>query len=113
MELLKLRNHNSMKKIVEKIMLTSTKMKKTVFLIGFFVGIISNSFSQTVTINKIDKPLQEVITSIEEQTFYRVLFNTKKINTSEKITIDVKNISLKDALDIITKKLEINYINKR
>jgi len=110
MELLKLRNHNSMKKIVEKIMHASVKMKNTIFLIDFFVCVISNSFSQTVSINKIDKPLQEVITSIEQQTSYRVLFNAKKINTSAKITIDVKNVPLKEALDIITKKLEINYI---
>ena len=71
---------------------------------------VANSFSQTVTINKKYKPLREVIKTLEKQTSYRVLFNTKKVNSSKIISIEVNNVSLQEVLNQLAKKLKINYV---
>jgi TonB-linked SusC/RagA family outer membrane protein len=89
---------------------SSLIFKKTFLLVSLFVLIVANSFSQNVTINKRDKPLKEIISAIEQQTSYRVLFNAKKVNSSSTISLAVTNVSLKEVLNLLAKKLNIDYI---
>ena len=89
---------------------TCLTLKKTLFLISFLCLIVANSFSQTITINKKEKALKDIISSIEQQTSYRVLFNAKKVNSSSNITLNVTNVSLEEVLNILAKKLQIDYI---
>ncbi|WP_170064473.1 SusC/RagA family TonB-linked outer membrane protein [Polaribacter glomeratus] len=72
--------------------------------------IVAHSFSQNITINKKNKPLKEIINSIEEQTSYRVLFNAKKVNNATNISLNVTNTPLKEVLNILAKELNIDYI---
>jgi hypothetical protein len=79
--------------IAKTITYSSLTLKKTFFLISFLSLIAVNSFSQTITINKKNKSLKEIINSIEEQTSYRVLFNAKKVNSAAVISLEAINLS--------------------
>jgi TonB-linked SusC/RagA family outer membrane protein len=96
--------------ISKTITYSSLTLKKTFFLISFLSLIAVNSFSQTITINKKNKSLKEIINSIEEQTSYRVLFNAKKVNSAAVISLEAINLSLEQVLNMLAKKLNIDYI---
>jgi len=81
---------------------------KTLFTIGLLL-FISNCFSQNVSLNFKDKPLSSIIKSIENQTEYRILFNTKKINNNKKVSISISNSTIEEALDLLTNYLGISY----
>lgn len=87
-------------------------MKKTFFLLCFLFLIVTNTFSQTVTINKKNKPLREIIETLEQQTTYRVLFNTNKVSSSKRVSVEVRNVSLTEVLNILTKKINVTYVIK-
>ena len=86
--------------------------KKTFFLLSFLFLIVTSTFSQNVTINKKNKPLREIIKTLEEQTAYRVLFNTNKVSSSKRISIQVSNVGLTEVLDLLTKKINVTYVIK-
>jgi len=89
------------------------KLRKIVLILSIILYSIKG-FSQTKSINLdfTDKPLSVVIKSIEQQSTYRVLFNTSKINYDKKVSIKIKNGSLEESLDLLFKDTGISYVIK-
>ncbi|MES2545144.1 MAG: SusC/RagA family TonB-linked outer membrane protein [Bacteroidota bacterium] len=72
-----------------------------------------NAFSQTkdktITLNFKEQPLSQVIKFIEQQTNFRIIYNVKKIDVNQKVTVAVKNVKLEDALKKLFKDKKISF----
>ena len=79
------------------------------FLLVFSLEISAKSFSQTVTIVGKDLPLLEVFSTIEKQTGYAFVFDEKKVQHTKTLTLDLKNIPLREALDRCLKDQGLSY----
>lgn len=90
-------------------------MKLTAILM--FIGIMNLSaagYSQTVSISRHNANLETIFRDINAQTGY-TFFYTEKVNTTaQSIDVNLKNVSLKEALDYCLKSLGLNYtiVNK-
>lgn len=90
-------------------------MKLTaVFLLAGFLQVSAAGFSQTVTISKENIPLQKLFREIKKQTGYVFFYNTRLLQKTHAVTIDVKNRSLKEVLDQIFVAQPVTYsiVNK-
>jgi len=75
-------------------------MKLTAFLLmAGFMQVSANGISQTVTLSKKQVPLVTVFKEIQKQTGYRFFYTIELLENASKVDIDVKNVSLKEALD--------------
>lgn len=66
--------------------------------------------ANAVSLNFNNEPLHKVIKSIEQQTPFRIVYNSEKINDKQIVSIVVKDTSLENALAIIFKNTNINFI---
>ena len=67
-----------------------------------------NSQFVNITIQKNNVKLENVLTEIEEQTDYLFVYNNK-VDVDRIVSVDVKNVQLKDALNIIFDQLSLTY----
>lgn len=87
-------------------------LQKTILTFGMILvcmNTFSQKTSQTLTLKFKDERLNVVIKSIEEQTNYRVIYNVKKIDGNQKISVSVKNAKLEVALQLIFKDKKISF----
>ncbi len=70
----------------------------------------SNSKAQTVTLTEKNASLETLFKQIERQTGYFFVYRDEWIAQATKITINVKGVSLKEALDICFKEQTLSYI---
>lgn len=88
-------------------------MKLSTFL--FFVCVFSlsanvNVFSQRVTLNVEDAELREVFRSLREQTGCMITYSEDKVDSERiKVTANLENVDLKEALDQILGDLPYSY----
>jgi len=70
-----------------------------------------SGFTQTkpITLNFDNQPLNVVIKSIEQQTTYRFIFNSVKIDSNKKVTVNIQNGSLEEALNRLFKDSDISF----
>lgn len=68
-----------------------------------------NAKSQTISLNLKNTNIKQVFKAIESQTEYSFFYDEKEFNSNEKISIDVKNKSLTDVLEIIFKEKAVYY----
>lgn len=90
-------------------------MKLTaVFLLAGFLQVSAAGFSQTVTISKENIPLQKLFREIKKQTGYVFFYNTRLLQKTHAVNIDVKNKGLKEVLDQIFVAQPVTYsiVNK-
>ena len=85
---------------------TSESSKKNSLKIAFLLCfLISVQFvfaqNQTIDLNMTDKPLSEIFKSIEKQADISVDFDETQINIHQKISVNIKNKKLTDALSMI------------
>ena len=67
------------------------------------------SYSQSISITRHNATLETIFKDIKSQTGY-TFFYTEKVNTTKQtLDVDLKNVSLKDALDYCLKGLKLNY----
>jgi TonB-linked SusC/RagA family outer membrane protein len=90
-------------------------MKLTaVFILAGFLQVTAAGFSQTVTISKENIPLQKLFREIKKQTGYVFFYNTRLLQKTHPVNIDVTNSNLKEVLDQVFAAQPVTYsiINK-
>lgn len=93
-----------------------TKIVMRINLILFFltIGLInvyaSSSYAQKVTLSVEKATLKEVFSKIRKQTAYNFLYTNKLIEKSEAITVDLKQVSVEEALIECFKNQPITYV---
>lgn len=81
--------------------------RKVIMRINFvafllFMSILSvhaTTYAQNVTLSARNKPLLEVLTEINKQTGYELIYNTRHFRETKNVTLSIKGSSLKEALD--------------
>ena len=85
----------------------------------FFLAILLSNFkgfsqSKSITLHLKNQPITLIIKSIEEQSGFRVLYNARKIDADQKISIHIENASLEEVLKQLVKDKNISfYIQKK
>jgi TonB-linked SusC/RagA family outer membrane protein len=90
-------------------------MKLTaVFILAGFLQVSAAGFSQTVTVTKENVPLQKLFREIKKQTGYVFFYNLRLLQKTHPVSIDVKNKSLKEVLDLVFEAQPVTYsiVNK-
>ncbi|SEO55778.1 TonB-linked outer membrane protein, SusC/RagA family [Niastella yeongjuensis] len=90
-------------------------MKLTaVFILAGFLQVSAAGFSQTVTVNKENIPLQKLFREIKKQTGYVFFYNMRLLQKTHPVNIDVKNKGLKEVLDLVFEAQPVTYsiVNK-
>jgi TonB-linked SusC/RagA family outer membrane protein len=80
-----------------------------VFLVIFLMTFTTNLYSQGVTINKTNVPLQTVFSEIEKQSRYQFFYNESLLQKASNVTIDVKDASIEEALSSCFKNQPLTY----
>lgn len=57
------------------------------------------TYAQSVTLSVRNKPLLDVLTEINKQTGYELIYNTRHFRETKNVTLSIKSSSLKEALD--------------
>ena len=90
-------------------------MKLTaVFILAGFLQVSAAGFSQTVTVNKENIPLQKLFREIKKQTGYVFFYNMRLLQKTHPVNIDVQNKGLKEVLDLVFAEQPVTYsiVNK-
>lgn len=87
------------------------KIFKTVLLTFTILLFSKSGFTQTkqISLNVKNQSFSDVIKLIEQQSNYRVIYNSIKIDASKNVTINVNNTSLKNALEKLLEGTSISY----
>lgn len=82
-----------------------------IFLIALCVQVsASTAFSQRVSINQKNMPLEKILKEIKRQTGYFFLYDTDLVQERAKpVTINVKNAEIKDVLALVLKTQPFSY----
>src|SRR5690348_13759539 len=85
-------------------------MKCTVLLILIAcVQVSAKGYSQSITISAQNASLESVLKKIEKQSGYVFLYRDEWMQLSKKVNIDVKNVSLDQALNLCFKDQPLTY----
>ena len=83
---------------------------KIAFLLCFLISVqFVFAQNQTIDLNMTDKPLSEIFKSIEKQADISVDFDETQINIHQKISVNIKNKKLTEALSMILSPLKYKY----
>jgi len=90
--------------------LFNTMKLVVIFLTIFCMQASANVFSQRVSINQKNMPLEQVLKEIKRQTGYFFLYDTDLVQQSARpVTINVKNAALNDVLVSVLKSQPFSY----
>jgi len=83
-------------------------------LILIFTGVVtfaSNSYSQTarLSMNMEQATILQVFNEIEEQTNFKIAYNSNKLDVNNKINLHVSNKTINEVLDIVLKSDDLEY----
>jgi len=85
-------------------------MKLTVVLIiATLLHVSAKTFSQHITLREKNTSIKKVLVEIEKQSGYHFLYDNLDLPKSEKINIDVNNVSVEEALNQCLKNQSIDY----
>jgi TonB-linked SusC/RagA family outer membrane protein len=86
-------------------------MKLTSFLLLVcFLQVSAGGYSQSISISLRKASIEKVFQLIEKQSEYRFFYNEKLLRNSRKITLDIKDGSLKTILDVCFKDQPYSYV---
>lgn len=80
-----------------------------IILISACLTASAKGIAQKVTLNEKDVPLEKVFQAIKKQTGYSFFFNEALLKKTNPVTINVKNASLQEALEICFKDQGLGY----
>ena len=80
-----------------------------VMLTAFCLQLSARTFSQTITFQGKNIPLEKIFGVIEKQTGYLVFYDYRQISHSRPVTVNAKNESLRDFLDWCFKEQPFGY----
>jgi TonB-dependent starch-binding outer membrane protein SusC len=78
-------------------------------LLAGFLQVSAHGYSQTVTLNEKNAPLQKIFKEINRQTGYQFFYKDEVLDQAGKINIRVSNMPLEDALAICFKNLPFTF----
>ncbi len=81
----------------------------TVILIATLMQVSASTLAQRVTLNERKASLEEILKSIREQSGYDMVLDRKLLFKVKPIDVNVKNVSVKDALDIVFKAQPLTF----
>lgn len=84
-------------------------MKLTIFLLIAALQVGARGYSQTLTLSLKNAPLEKVFSAIEKQTGYYFTYTRELLQGTRPVDLQVKNISLKEVLDICLKDQPVTY----
>lgn len=85
-------------------------MKITTFLLIITIMQVSAAtFAQKITLRKVNAPLTSIIDEIRNQSNYDFFYNKKVLKAAKSVTINVKDASLEEVLEICFKDQLIDY----
>jgi len=70
----------------------------TVFVFGIMMQVSASSLAQKITLKKRNADLESIFKSIHQQSGYDFVFDTKLLEKAKPVNLDIKNVSLDDAL---------------
>jgi len=82
----------------------------TVFLIAACLQVSAKGFSQKVTVKENNAPLQKVFEAITRQTGYQFLYADEVLSHAKKVSVNLKNRSIEDALNTCLKDQQLDYV---
>lgn len=80
-----------------------------IFLLAACLQLSANTYSQQVTLKMKNVRIQTVFNEINHQTGFQFFYKDALLNTVKRISIDVKDVSLEDALKTCFKNLDITF----
>lgn len=80
-----------------------------ILLTTFIFQVSAKSHGQTVTLSHKNSPIAEVFSSIRKQTGYDFFYSDKMIAASNKISIDLRGVSLEHALQQVFKNQSLDF----
>ncbi len=81
----------------------------TVFLFAGLLQAHAKGYAQQISITAKDLSIEQVFKSIEKQTSYVFFYDQDALQQAKQVTLDVKAVSLKEALDACFKGQPLNY----
>lgn len=92
---------------------TKNFLKKYTILLGLMV-ISLKGFTQTnsINLNINNQPLSTIFKFIEDQTSYRIIYNSTKIDANKNTSITVNNATIEIVLNELFKNSDIKYVIK-
>ncbi|MBS1531924.1 MAG: carboxypeptidase-like regulatory domain-containing protein, partial [Bacteroidetes bacterium] len=85
-------------------------MKLTIALVTLLcLNVHGATFGQSITITNKNVKLEKVLNEIEKQSGYTFWYKTDIVKQSYKVSLDVKDLSLDNTLDLCFKDLPITY----
>lgn len=82
----------------------------TVFLIAACLQVSAKGFSQKVTVKENNAPLQKVFEAITQQTGYQFLYADEVLSHAKKVSVNLKDRSIEDALNTCLKDQQLDYV---
>lgn len=89
-------------------MLLSMKMT-AIILLSACLTTSAKGLTQGVTISEKNAPIEKVFKAIEQQTGYVFFFDYSWLDKAKKVTIETKNVTLKEALNLCFKDQPLTY----
>lgn len=85
-------------------------MKLTaIILLAACLQVSAEGFSQQITIHVKNSPLEKVFTEIGKQSGYHFFFNERLLKNAKKVSLDLQEVTLKEALDACFSGQPFNY----
>lgn len=85
-------------------------MKVTaILLFAVCLQVHATSWSQTVSFTGKDVPLEQVFASVKKQTGFGFFYKAEILQNTHKVTMDVKNLSLEEFMDICLRDEPLSY----
>lgn len=108
--MLKLAIPLSCTKANEQVSLLFLVMKITTALLLFgALHVSAHSLSQTITLRAKDQPIKRIFEAIYDQTQFGVIFNDKKIDPSQKVTVEANQMPLETFLRELLAPRNLSY----
>lgn len=81
----------------------------TVFIIAACLQVNAKGYSQKVTLNQTNIPLQKVFEEIRKQTGYQFFYADEVVATAKNVTVNIRKASIEEALDFCFQDQQLTY----
>jgi TonB-linked SusC/RagA family outer membrane protein len=81
----------------------------TLLLVATFSQVWANGFSQKITLNEKNVPLELALTSIEKQTKYLFLYDKLDLPKGLKVSLNIRNANIDQTLNQLLKDVPLSY----
>ena len=80
-----------------------------IFVLAACLQVSAKSYSQLITLRERNVPVEQVLQKIKTQSGYNFFYNLKTLKLIGRISIDVKNATISEALDVCFRNSPLTY----